>query len=1478
MAYTPIPNNPYIVGNPIQSSNMFYGRNEDFLYIKDKLEKETKGLIITLAGDRRSGKTSILFQIMNGRLGEDYIPFFVDMQAMAAVESDAQFLAKMDTCIRQHLKPDIAPQDYVQNCWKTFEDFLDCVEQKYPHKKFIFLIDEYELIEYKIDKKLISEELITFFANLMENRNVYFIFTGSNKLEERQTLYWKTLFSKSQYRKITFLKHNDCLALITKPLEGFVIYTEEQQEKIWRLTAGQPFYTQIFCQNMVDRLQMEKHNEVLEEDIDAVIADIVDNPMPQMIYFWQELDARHKLAMSVLAEVLQVKEDWADSQKLMNTLAAHKLNLAITENDIHTALEEMYHRDILSKKDREYQFRVDMFRFWVKQEQNVWKLLQELNLEKPENSAKPYKFALAVILLVFIVSSALALWLLKPKNTYGDSKNGEARRLVKQANSYYEDANYALALKTVENAIKADSLYLKACLLRADVLKAMNRNAEALSAYQKSEKLYSALAANIGKKIGTIPDSLCNDTTFRNWHKNGNFLILDNSDNVSRYVYWMFPASDETCNLAIFNTRFKTWGFRPQAQYLAQRKNLLYYYDFGKNLIAAYDAKTTKTLWTYKPRDLPNKYRYYLAASNTRKWKSKYLTIYNRKGIYVLNALTGKEYAKHAYDDLDLKFCLQDDVAKKLVLSTDSQFMIHELNTLKQVKIQARHNGSNSIIFSSGDQFIQSYYPYLGQRNFYRFNPKTNSLDSLTSDISEKNLQKLVKSSLIFSQQDTLYLVPGKSGVRTKIFMEGNQAAETMHTNHSSTFGSNEIFIRGKDDVFLLTSAGKLLYKIPRKMLGEGNANPEPRVLAYDKYRKRIIYTMPVGGEAKSDARIVGVYDLKQQKVLFSNRSSKSYSFIYPYKHLYVLAEGNYDYRLLKPYYDLLLINPVSFQIMPYTGVQGFEPNLEACTMIKDDKVFELTSYPNVDERMLQRIHENLILFYSSFQILDKLQTTFDKMLTYVRNLNNLGVSQAVVACVIKQAPEDLGFYASKLSAIDANFSQVKTMLLNAMNLVPNSAIPSIKAQDSQFVIGYGNNLIVAKNDLHYDYITYSILRNGKFTELFTFKDYVPEASLADGIHLYYQKGEKSLLWILDKQGNAYSYPPPFSQGSKVVMDWLDDNTAFYLTQKQKDKNYAYELGTIGKADGTINLLSRWNSALSLKGTVVHNGHIGLIYTDSLAATYYMPAWHENPLLPPLSKITAFNAKPINTAAELNPGSAEEFILSYYPPYQSQTAPNNIRLSKEQFSQALFGDMLSSTLQWFDPNTRTISPSMEFIKLGLRGSEIDHFDETNIANGTYLHTSIWADVQFMQVADLRTGRITCCGGSGLGPTGYSFGYSWPEWQNICITWQETGITNSCKLTCQSLDNAGVLKNMWSVTVPWSYAYVMDTTAEYLIAYSIRQKQNGEEGRALLYINRKTGSIDRFVNLFSQTSILIFDDKPVLLHDPQLGFLDPLIPQ
>jgi hypothetical protein len=382
MPYIPITSNPYIVGNPIRSPQMFFGREEDFQHIRQILIKETRGIILTLAGERRCGKTSILFQILNGRLGEEFLPFFIDMQAMAAIESTGQFLERIDAIIRSNFMVSFPELDYQTNPFREFQKLIRAVQDQHPDKTIVFLIDEYEIIESKINKGQISQDLIMYFADLMENHNVLYIFTGSNKLEDRNATYWKTLFSKSQYRKITFLKKKDVEALITRPCLGMASYTAVQIDKIYRLTAGQPFYTQIFCQNMIDKLRADSKNEVEDDDIDFVIQEIINNPMPQMIYFWKELSDGSMISLSVLSKLNVDKFKYSSASEIEKYLKEMHLHQASRFYYIRRELEELYHKDILEKQDGKYRFRIDLFRLWIAQEQEIWKVAGDLNIPR----------------------------------------------------------------------------------------------------------------------------------------------------------------------------------------------------------------------------------------------------------------------------------------------------------------------------------------------------------------------------------------------------------------------------------------------------------------------------------------------------------------------------------------------------------------------------------------------------------------------------------------------------------------------------------------------------------------------------------------------------------------------------------------------------------------------------------------------------------------------------------------------------------------------------------------------------------------------------------------------------------------------------------------------------------------------------------------------------------------------------------------
>jgi ligand-binding sensor domain-containing protein/AAA+ ATPase superfamily predicted ATPase len=385
ITFEPIPN-PYIVGNPIRSREMFFGREDDFRFIQAKLGAGETGLVIVFAGERRSGKTSILFQILNGRLGEQFIPVLLDMQAMV-VQNEREFLERIAMAVEDEVRMLDARYEIQDarggmqdtlNPFRAFEGFMGEVMEAIEGRTLLLLFDEYELIEMKIEEGVLRPDIITFFAGLLEaHPRLSFIFTGSRHLEQRNPRYWQILIGKSLYRKISFLSEKDTLRLIREPVRGMVDYPRGIPERIYRLTAGQPFYTQVVCQNLIDRLNEEERRRVYPEDLEYVISELSDNPLPQMLYFWDGLKGDERVVLSLLGEVLENDARYASARDLVEFIRENGLELDMELRELEEVLDGLFVRDVL-ERDRagdgryEYRFRVDLLRHWVRRAHSVW--------------------------------------------------------------------------------------------------------------------------------------------------------------------------------------------------------------------------------------------------------------------------------------------------------------------------------------------------------------------------------------------------------------------------------------------------------------------------------------------------------------------------------------------------------------------------------------------------------------------------------------------------------------------------------------------------------------------------------------------------------------------------------------------------------------------------------------------------------------------------------------------------------------------------------------------------------------------------------------------------------------------------------------------------------------------------------------------------------------------------------------------------
>jgi hypothetical protein len=378
--------NPYIVGNPIKDKKMFFGREDDFNYIRTKVTGGEKGGLLVLCGSRRSGKTSILFQIMNGRLGTEFFPVLIDMQAMT-VENDLDFLIKLGKSIIDAMyDSDISlNRDFLakreEGSLAAFQNFTVKVNEALHGRKLILLFDEYEIFESHIDKKLISTEILNLLANWIEHKEgVFIVFTGSDKLEERKAEYWSRFLGKALHRRISFLSRSDTFRLIEEPLKDVIRYEAGVVEEIYSLTAGQPFYSQVFCQALVDYLNEVSDYTVTGESLQDVIGQIIENPLPQMIFSWNSLGNLEKLSLSVIGELNKEETKPVRAKDVLSFIKNENIGYQIDPGALNETLEKLFYHDMLAKSaDLEtYTFKMDLWRRWMARMHSIWQVADEV--------------------------------------------------------------------------------------------------------------------------------------------------------------------------------------------------------------------------------------------------------------------------------------------------------------------------------------------------------------------------------------------------------------------------------------------------------------------------------------------------------------------------------------------------------------------------------------------------------------------------------------------------------------------------------------------------------------------------------------------------------------------------------------------------------------------------------------------------------------------------------------------------------------------------------------------------------------------------------------------------------------------------------------------------------------------------------------------------------------------------------------------
>jgi len=379
-AFHEIRPNPYLFGNPIKSREMFFGRRAEFALAKERLARARGGLALVFFGDRRSGKTSVLYQLKNGELGDDFVPVFVDLQGLAAVTSEGEFYESLAVEISEAVPTAKSGPSWPEGAGaKGFREFLQGLLPSLQTKRLVILFDEYETIDILINRGCMSSQVVPFLASLVEAEPpVSFVMSGSNSIEQNPSPHWAALMPKSCAIEIGLLSREDALSLIQDPVTNLVEYDFGIPGGIVRLAGGHPYYTQVICQNLVDHLNRVRHNLCDARDLVAVVDEVIQNPPPQMLYFWKQLAIPERIVLSLLAETLEDDASAVTVAAVIARAAEYPVGEPIAELIVSQILGHFATKGSLEEIERgRFRFRLDLFRVWIKRAHSMWQVLRE---------------------------------------------------------------------------------------------------------------------------------------------------------------------------------------------------------------------------------------------------------------------------------------------------------------------------------------------------------------------------------------------------------------------------------------------------------------------------------------------------------------------------------------------------------------------------------------------------------------------------------------------------------------------------------------------------------------------------------------------------------------------------------------------------------------------------------------------------------------------------------------------------------------------------------------------------------------------------------------------------------------------------------------------------------------------------------------------------------------------------------------------
>lgn len=388
---------PYAEGGIVDDPKMFYGRR-DLLdtIIASLIKAKTQSKSLIIYGQKRSGKSSILYHLKL-RLEKYEDILIIDLGNIASILDDGSkysmihqilwsILDALENSIKNHIEkgfprlklkfPSISeffnhpsPLQFFNTIFKKYKKIAS-VTHKWQNNRTILLIDEFSYLYGLILEKKLSKLFMKNWKAILQSNFFNAVLAGQDIMPKFKNMF-PNEFGTTQDEKVSYLKKDEAILLIDQPIKigsfnGESRYREKAIDMIYNLTAGSPFYIQLFCNRLIDYMNRKHSKYITDADIERIKNELIGGVTALGLDKFDNLiDSGDISDRAILSDdILKVLKLIAINSKT----GPCNRNIIICETSvpIERILEDLHSREVIScEEGRYYQIRVGLFKEWI---------------------------------------------------------------------------------------------------------------------------------------------------------------------------------------------------------------------------------------------------------------------------------------------------------------------------------------------------------------------------------------------------------------------------------------------------------------------------------------------------------------------------------------------------------------------------------------------------------------------------------------------------------------------------------------------------------------------------------------------------------------------------------------------------------------------------------------------------------------------------------------------------------------------------------------------------------------------------------------------------------------------------------------------------------------------------------------------------------------------------------------------------------